>query len=239
MKLLGVIPARGGSKRLPRKNIRQFLDKPLIAWTIEVAKKSGALERLIVLTDDQKTAGIARQYGAEVLMEPAELAADSAYIADALRYAVQKLRADFGYDSPAFVLLEPSAVGREPRHIQEAIAIINERRDIDSLLGISETPAHFSFLKQFHIYDKNIIKRVNDGAILKQITHLNQNVPKSHYANSAIYAFRTKNLFTGDKNLWGENTYGYVMDGSALADIDTEEDWQIAEIKMKRKLGIL
>ncbi len=237
-KTLALIPARGGSKRLPRKNVKDFLGKPLIAWTIEVAKESGAFDHVVVVTDDEEIAAIAKRYGAEVpFMEPKELAGDTAYVADALRFALEELKKG-GYAPEHFVLLEPSSVGREAKHIREVAEIMATRKDFDSLLGISETPGHYSYLKQYHIGEGGLLGRVGDGAPLKAITHRNQDVAKSYVGNSAIYAFRTKNLFEGDRKLWGDSTYGYVMDGSGIADIDTQEEWDLAEFKMRRKWGI-
>ncbi len=234
--MLGIIPARGGSKRLPGKNIKDFFGKPLIAWTIEAAKSSGVFDRLIVLTDDQEISDIAKKYGAEVpFMEPSEFAGDTAYVGDAIRYALQQLESE-GYTSPDFILLEPSSVGREIKHIQEVAKLLEDRRDFDSIIGISEVPAHHSHLKQLNIGENGIVGRVGDGAPLKNLTHRNQDIAKSYYINSAIYGFRRKNLFEGDKKLWGESTYGYVMDDSKLADIDTAADWALAEFKLKNTL---
>lgn len=233
MNMLGLIGARGSSERLPRKNIKNFLGKPLIAWTIEAARGSGVFERLIVVTDNTEIAAIAQQYGAEVpFMEPAELATNISYH-DALRYTLQKLADDEKYASENFMLLEPSAVGRSVENIREAAEILTTRTDFDSLVGVSEVPGHFSYLKQLVIAPNGIVGRVGDNAPLKDLIHRNQDIPKSYFINSAVYGFRRKNLFEGDKKIWGESTYGYIMDGSTLADIDTMEDWLIAEAKMR------
>jgi len=235
-KLLGIIPARGGSKRLPGKNVRDFLGKPLVAWTIEIALASGVFDRVIVLTDSEEIATVAQKHGAEVpFMEPAELAGDNSYIAEALRYALQKLADDEGYEPANFIMLEPTAVGREVEHIREVAEILATQEDFDSLAGISEVPGHVSHLKQFNLRDDGLIVRVGDGASPQSLIHHNQDVDKSHFINSAIYGFRRRNLFEGEKKLWGVRTYGYLMDGSTLSDIDTLEEWQMAEIKMNRK----
>jgi len=235
-KTFGIIPARGGSKRLPGKNTRDFLGKPLLAWTIEVARESNVFERLILLTDDAEIAEIGKKYGAEVpFMEPSELAGDTTYVGDALSWALRELKSS-GYEPGDFLLLEPTSVGREAKHLIEAARIMREERDFDSLVGISEIPRHFSYAKQLALRE-NIVARISDGAPLKQLTHRNQDIEPSYYINSAVYGFRSKNLFEGDKNLWGERTFGFLMDDAFLADIDTEDDWYLAEAKMKRKLG--
>lgn len=235
--MLGLIAARGGSKRLTGKNIKDFLGKPLIAWTIEVAKESGAFDRLIVVTDDSRIADIARKHGAEVpFMEPAELADDTSYHA-ALRYALQRLADDEKYVPKDFILLEPSAVGREAIHIQEVAKLLQTRTEFDSIVGVSEVPGHFSYIKQLVIGPNGTVGRVGDNAPLKELIHRNQEVLKSYFINSAIYGFRRRNLFEGDNEIWGNSTFGYVMDGSTLADIDTIEDWIIAEAKMKHRFA--
>lgn len=234
MKILGLIGARGGGERLPGKNKKEFLGKPLIAWTIEVAKESGVFDRIIVLTDDLDIATIAERHGAETpFMEPDELANSISYH-DAVRYTLQKLAGDEGYIPEYFILLEPSAMGRTAEHIQQVAQILKSRSDFDSLVGISEVPGHFSYAKQLVVAQNGMVGRVGDNAPLKNLIHRNQEVPKSYFINSAIYAFRRENLFEGDKTIWGESTYGYLMDGSMLADIDTQDEWDAAEFKMKR-----
>lgn len=235
MRFLGIITARGGSKRVPRKNIKDFLGKPLLAWTVEAALKSGVLDRLVLTTDDKEIAEVGKKYGAEVpFMRPAELATDTASSYDAVKHAVLWLRDNENYEADWIILLEPSSPGREPFHIQEVAKIIRERNDFDSLLGVAEVPGHFSHLKQYNINDKGVIGRVGDGEILRNIIHRNQDVPKSYSANSAFYAFKTSNLFDGHNSLWGDSTYGYVMDEKYSMDIDTLDEWDIAVLKMKK-----
>lgn len=236
-KPLALIPARGGSRRLPRKNVRDFLGKPLVAWTIEAVHESDACDRCVVVTDDQEIADIALQYGAEVpFLEPPELATDTAYIDNALRYVLERFEGD-GYTPSCCILLEPTAIGRDAQHIRDAARIIEERA-FDSLAGVSEVPAHFSHRKQLQLGNQSALSRVGDGAKLKDLVHRNQDIGVSYYVNSAIYAFQRGNLFRGENSLWGESTYGYVMDSRHLADIDTQEDWDIAEFKMRRKLAL-
>lgn len=234
MKILGLVVARGGSKRLPRKNIRDFLGKPLIAWTIETGKTSDVFDRFILSTDDLEIAKVGEQKGIEVpFMEPAELATDTARIFDVIVHAIQKLKEIDGYVPDWIVLLEPSSPGRQSFHIQEVAQLLKEQNNFDSLVGISKVPGHFSYLKQLARNKKGIVARVGDGAILRDLIHRNQDVPESYFINSAIYAFRYSNLFDGNQSLWGNSTYGYEMDSKYAMDIDTQEDWLIAEVKMR------
>ena len=106
MDILGVIPARGGSKGFLRKNVQMLLGKPLIAYTIMAAQKSSLITRLIVSTEDEEIAGISRRYGVEVLERPMELAADDSPIDDALRFSVTYLRETEAYNPDIVVLMQ-------------------------------------------------------------------------------------------------------------------------------------
>ncbi len=113
---LAVIPARGGSKGLPKKNIKEICGKPLIAWAIEAARQSKKLNEFLVSTDDEEIAGIAKQYGAQVLMRPAELATDEAKTISVLQHVAQvKTQAEH------FVVLQPTSPLREPGLIDDCI----------------------------------------------------------------------------------------------------------------------
>lgn len=237
LKIMGIITARGGSKRVPRKNIKSFLGKPLLAWSIEVGKKAKVFDKFILTTEDKEIAKMGKKYGVEVpFMRPQELAQDSSTSYETVRHAVEWLRDNENYNPDWIILLEPSSPGRQSAHIKEVAKLISQNPKFDSLIGISEIPGHFSYLKQFQLNKNEALTRVNDSASMKNLILRNQDMPKSYYINSAIYAFKTSNLFDGDKSLWGNKTYGYVMDNKYSLDIDTPEDWLIAEIKMKQIL---
>jgi len=123
MKILGIIPARGGSKRLSGKNIKKLAGKPLIAWTIESAKQSH-LDRIIVTTDDLQIAKVAKRYGVEVpFIRPTELAGDKLGIEPVLTHALDWLKKEEGYQPDAVALLMPTFPLRQSNHIDEAIKI--------------------------------------------------------------------------------------------------------------------
>ena len=237
MKILGIIKARGGSKRVPRKNIKEFLGKPLLAWSIEVGKKSGVFNKFILSTDDKEIAEVGKKYGIDVpFMRPKELASDTAGSYGVIKHAVEWLKENEKYEADWIIVLEPSSPGRQEEHIKEVAKLIEERDDFDSIVGVSEVPRHFSHLKQLKYDDKGILTRVGDDAILRNLIHRNQDVPKSFYINSAIYAFKTSNLYDGNNSLWGDSTHGYIMDEKYALDIDMPDDWLVAEIKMKKIL---
>jgi CMP-N-acetylneuraminic acid synthetase len=113
--ILGIIPARGGSKGIPRKNIKLIAGKPLIAWTIEAAKRSKLMDRFVVSTEDPEIAAIARQYGAEVMVRPPELATDTATTISVLQHILETVKAD------TVVILQPTSPVRDPDLIDRCI----------------------------------------------------------------------------------------------------------------------
>ncbi len=238
MNILGLVVARGGSKRLPGKNVKNLLGKPLIAWTVETGLSAGVFDRFVLSTDDNEIAAIAKQAGIEVpFMESAELASDTARIFDVIVNAVEKLKEGDGYVPDWIVLLEPSSPGRQPFHLKEIDGLLRSGGAFDSLVGISKVPGHFSHLKQLNMDDQGIVTRIGDGEILRNLIHRNQDVPESYFINSAVYAFKYGNLFDGNMSLWGTSSYGYEMDSKYAMDIDTAEDWLIAEVKMRTLLA--
>lgn len=119
--ILGIIPARGGSKGIPRKNIKSIGGKPLIAWTIEAAKQSRALDRCIVSTEDKEIADVAQGYGAEILLRPQKLATDKASTLSVLQHAVSQIPCDI------LVLLQPTSPVRRPALIDECVTEFIEK----------------------------------------------------------------------------------------------------------------
>lgn len=236
MNILGLITARGGSKRVPRKNVRDFLGKPLIAWTIEVGKEAGVFDRFILSTDDTEIADIGKQYGIDVpFMRPNELAGDTSGSYGVVKHAVEWMRDNEGFKADWIVLLEPPAPGRQPFHIREVVELAKQNV-ADSIVGITEMPGHFSHLKEMKLDEKGIMTRATDGEIMRNLIHRNQDIPKTYFINSTIYAMKYENLFDGNNSLWGNSTYGYLMDEKYAIDIDTEMEWLIAEVKMRRLL---
>jgi CMP-N-acetylneuraminic acid synthetase len=239
MKILGIITARGGSKRIPGKNIRNFLGKPLLCWSVEAGKESGSLDSFILSTDDESIAKVGRDYGIEVpFMRPKELALDQTPTLPVIVQAVNWLKDNRGFVADWVILLEPSSPGRQPFHIREVRKIIEEKENIDSLIGICELAPPYSPVKALKLLDDKTVVR-HDGVKIKDLIHHNQDIPHFYYINSAIYAFNINNLFSKEPSLWGDRVYGYIMDEKFAMDIDDETDWQMAEYKMKHLKNIL
>src|SRR3989338_1081495 len=232
-KILGIITARGGSKRLPRKNIKDFLGKPLLAWSIETGKESGVLDRFILSTEDEEIANVGRKCGIEVpFLRPAEYAQDNSKSFDAIKHAYEWLRDTDSYEADYIILLEPSAPGRQAFHIKEVAKLI-QKENIDSLMGISELPVHYHPDKVVKVLDDQNIVKYSSGKLIREFEIRNQDFSKVHFTNSTIYAFKPSNFYRNPPSLWGDKVHGYLMENKYAIDIDTSQDWELAELKMR------
>lgn len=218
MGVLAVIPARGGSKGIVKKNIKTLGGMPLIAWTIRAAQRAGCIERLIVSTDDEETADIASSWGADVpFMRPAHLATDeSAGVMTAL-HAIESLP---GHEW--LMLLQPTSPLRTAsdidgiwKHCQESKAA--------SAVSICRAPVHPSLL-----YHCNQHHRLTP--LLKDFTPgtRRQDLPPMFSLNGALYLIHAAEL-RRERSLINDETIGYVMPEERSVDIDTEIDWRFAE----------
>lgn len=237
-KILGIITARGGSKGIPGKNIKPLLGKPLIAYTIEAARKSGALDRLILSTDDQEIAEVARKYGCEApFMRPAELAEDKTPHLPVMQHALRWLKDNHGYSPDYAMILQPTSPLRQSFHIKEAVELILST-GADSVLSVAEVPENFNYRKTMVLDDTNFLKLVNKDPIYKRIAR-RQDLPKNYWSTGMIYLFKTELLFEPiNPNFYGEKTAPYVIDKKYVVDINVPEDWAEAERAM-RELGIM
>lgn len=230
MKILGIIPARGGSKSIPRKNIKDLAGKPLIAWTIETAKTARVLDRVVLTTDDEEIADAGRQYGAEVpFLRPKELAEDTTPTLPVLQHAVLWLKDNENYFPDAVMLLQPTSPLRQPFHIQEAIKFFNDS-GADSLVSVVETPGHFSPYWAV-VEDASGWAKLFTGDPIRKRIPRRQAFPQKTYAhNGAIYLFKTELLFhPTEPSLYGDKVKLYPMDSKFSVNIDHPEDWALAE----------
>jgi CMP-N-acetylneuraminic acid synthetase len=229
MKILGIIPARKGSKGIPGKNIKIFSGKPLIAHTIESAVKSEVLDRVIVSTDSEEISKIAKDYGAEVpFIQPLEIAQDDTPMLDVVRYAADWLKKNDKYVPTHIMILQPTAPLRQPFHIRESANLIKEANS-DSVVSVTEIPDHYSPYKAMVINDKNFLELFNGEPVSKRIS-MRQNLGKSYRSAGMIFLFKTELIFRPDgPNFYGENVLPYIIEEKYVADIDSQNDWQEAE----------
>jgi len=233
--VLGIIPARGGSKSIPRKNIKLFLGKPLIAWAIAVLKESGIVSRIVVSTDDDEIASVAKEYGAEVpFMRPAELAEDNTPTLPVLVHALSWLKENEKY-VPDFVgLFEPTSAAKRPYHVREIVEKVIAT-GADSVISVAEVPGVLNPMWQMAM-DANDRLSIFTGGPLKNFIPQRQSLPKTYYRNSSIYAFRPSLLFSPKPNIYGDDSRGCVVDKKFAFDIDEPSDWEAAEEKFKKIL---
>lgn len=230
MKILGIITARGGSRGIPGKNIKLLAGKPLIAYTIDAARSSGVLDRVILSTDDPAIAEVAKKYGCDAPFgEPVELAQDHSSHREVLRYAVQWLKEHEGYEADAAMLLQPTAPLRTAAHIKEAVERFSKER-ADSLVSVCEVPGHYNPHWQLKVTPEGRLEIFTTGGALTGLTPRRQELPKTYTRNGAVYLFRTELLFSpAGPDLYGLRTLAYIMDRESSVNIDTMEDWAEAE----------
>jgi CMP-N,N'-diacetyllegionaminic acid synthase len=219
MSVLAIIPARGGSKGLPGKNIIDFCGRPLIAWTIEAAKNSRYVDRLILSTDDPGIAEVCRQHDCEVpYMRPQNLATDSASSLEVVIHAIQNLP-----DYDIILLLQPTSPLRTSTHIDEALAVFVDKKaeNCISVTRVSENP-HWMFK-----LDEGL--RLRKFVEARSLVQRRQDLEPLYIPNGAIYIIKSE-LVEKSQSLILDNAVAYEMDSETSVDIDTEIDLQVAKI---------
>lgn len=231
MIILGIIPARGGSKGIPRKNIKPLCGKPLIAYTVESAISSGIFHRIILTTDSEEIASVGKQFGAEVpFLRPPELAEDNTPTLPVILHTLKWLKEKEGFVPDHTVILQPTTPLRQGFHLKEAIDLLI-KSEADSVVSVSEVPGHYNPHWQFKLDLKNRLK-IFTGESLQNIVKRRQDLLKTYTRNGAIYAFKTKLLFEATPSFYGNDVCAYIMEGKYSVNIDSMEDFKMAEIKM-------
>ena len=228
--IVAVVFARGGSKGVPRKNIRLLGGKPLIAYTIEAAKNAGVFDRIVLSTDDQEIAAVGKSYGVEMpFLRPLELAQDHTPTLPVIQHAVSWLHDNEAYEPDAVMLLQPTAPLRTAQHIQEAVELF-EGSGADSVVSVVQIPPHYSPFWAV-VADETGWGRLFLGDPIRRRVSRRQDFPHPAYShNGAIYLFRTSALFHPEEpSLYGERVKIYPMDARSSVNIDGPEDWEQAE----------
>jgi CMP-N-acetylneuraminic acid synthetase len=224
-KVICVIPARGGSKGVPRKNIKKLADKPLIAYTIEQALQSQYIDRTIVSTEDKEIADISKQYGAEVpFMRPAELAGDQVPTIDVLLHAIKCIEEE-KYNFDILVLLHTTAPLRSVKDINSCIEML-QRTKADNVFSVTE--AHRNpYFNMVEINEHGAVKLVKEGSFSTR-----QASPKVYDLNASIYVW-WKDILKNEKKTFLAGSKIYVMPKERSIDIDDDWDFRIAEYLFK------
>ena len=228
--ILGVVTARAGSKGLPGKNTRPLAGKPLISYTIESAQASGVLDRLILSTDDEDAARIARAMGCEVpFMRPASLCADDTPHLPVMQHAVSWMRDQRQYRPDWVLILMPTSPLRQPAHIAGAVALAVES-GADSVVSVDEMPAHFHPMRSLTVDALGWARLLVGDRPVKERPVRRQDLPKAWVFNGAIYLFRTSLVLDADNpSLYGDRVAAYPMAHPYGHNIDDPDDWAAAE----------
>lgn len=224
--MLAIIPARGGSKGLPGKNIRKLNDKPLIAHTIEQALNSKNISKVIVSTDDDEIAKIALQYGAEIpFIRPEHLASDIALAIDNYIYTIERLQKENKTKINEFIVLQPTSPLRTSEDIDNAINLFYEK-DADSVISYTEEHHPITWHKQ--INDDLSFTNIFEDKLQNR-----QEIKTTYYPNGAIFIFKFNLVL--QKKYYSEKSYAYIMPRNRSVDIDTIDDFKYIEFLIQNK----
>ena len=226
--MLAIIPARGGSKGLPGKNIKEMNGKPLIWYTINSAKISKFVDKIIISTDDEKIAKIAKSYEVEVpFMRPKKLARDDSLAIDNYIYTIDRLNKEFNYSIGEFIVLQPTSPLRTSLDIDNAIQIFKEKKAA-SVISVSEA-----------IHPPLWSKKIDEKGILRNYYNIEignknrQEIEKAYMPNGAIFIFKYS-LLEEKYSYYSDKTYPYIMPLERSIDIDSKLDFEFAEYLMKK-----
>ena len=218
--MIAIIPARGGSKGLPGKNIKDLKGKPLIAYTIEAALQSKYITDVIISTDDEDIYTTALKYGAKgTFLRPKALAEDKSLAIDNYIYTVDRLEKEFDYEIEAFVVLQPTSPLRSTSDIDGAIELFFEK-EADSVISYCEE--HHPIAWHKYVDREGKLENVFGNNVLRN----RQDIRTSYYPNGAVYVFKSELIRNGQ--YYSNETYPYIMPRERSIDIDTQEDFEYA-----------
>ena len=226
-RVLAVIPARGGSKGLPKKNISSLAGRPLIAYTIDAALQARLLDRTIVSTEDPRIAEVARRCGADTpFQRPPKLAQDDTPGIDPILHAVRWLAEHEGYCPDYVICLQPTSPLRIAEDIDNSITLVLEK-DADGVVSLCEAKEHPYWTKRVTEDGK-----VVDFTPLDKAYNRRQDLPPVYALNGAIYLAR-RDVLLEQQTFYTDHTYAYIMPIERGLDIDTPWDLYLAELLLK------
>ncbi len=236
MEVLAIIPARGGSKSIPRKNIRTFAGYPLLAWSIAAAKQSKSVTRTIVSTDDSEIARLARTFGAETpFLRPATFAKDTTPDLPVFVHALEWLDKHEGYRPDVVVQLRPTSPIRPIGLVDKAVKVLLRHPDATSVRGV--VPAGQNPHKMWRLTGKNSPMKplLTVEGIAEPYNAPRQLLPKIYWQTGHIDAIQPKTIQSGSMS--GERIYPLIIDPRFTVDLDTLRDWDRAEWLVGRLTG--
>jgi len=221
--VLGLVPARSGSKGVPGKNVRALAGRSLLDYTARAARDSGVIDRLVLSTDSEEIAGAGRRAGLDVpFLRPASLAADETPMLPVITHALDTLAAD-GWAAEIVVLLQPTSPLRQPNHIRDAVDLLRET-SADSVVSVIEVPRHLSPDYVMKIDDGVLKPFLAEGARLTR----RQDARPAYSRDGTVYVFwrRTIERFG---SIYGDDCRPLVIDAAHSLSIDSPADWDAAE----------
>ena len=228
-KFLGIITARGGSKSIPKKNIKKLAGRPLIKYTIEAAQESKLLDRVIISTDSREIANYCKKQGIEApFLRPKHLATDTAKSLGALIHAVRYLEKKEKHKPDYIITLQPTSPLRTSQDIDNSIKLILKNKEVDSLVSVTAIQdTHHPF--KIMTFNGEYLGQYKKGRLVPR-----QALPKFYARNSAIYITKY-NILMKDKRIIGKKCLPYFMPKERSIDIDDKFDWKIADYLIKQK----
>jgi len=225
MEVLAIIPARGGSKRIPNKNLRSLLGKPLIEYSIRAAQTAQTVTRLVVSSEDQKILDLANRLApGSCHQRSRELAEDDTPMFPVVADVIRRLESEKGYSPDIIVLLQPTSPLRTAVDIDNSVQLLAES-DADSVLSVVNVPHNYVPESLMHLRD-GLLHHCTDWPENKNLSQLKPSYVARN--GSAIYAIRRECVL--EKNsLFGDRIYAYQMDKLRSIDIDDEQDWFLTE----------
>ncbi len=229
--VLGIIPARGGSKGLPRKNVMPLAGQSLIARAVTAARESGVIDRVVLSTDSEEIAEEGRRAGADVpFMRPPSLAADDTPMLPVLMHAVEAVEA-VGEQPAVIILLQPTSPLRKPSHLRDAVARLRES-GADSVVSVVELPRHLSPDYVMRIADGELKLFLPEG---ERVTR-RQDARPAYVRDGTVYAFWRRTLTTHG-SIYGARCLPLVIPAEDSVTIDSAADWAAAERALQERAG--
>jgi len=225
-KILSIIPARGGSKSISKKNIRLICEKPMIAYSIEASLKCRKIDKTVVSTDSEEIATISEKFKAQVIKRPEEIAKDDSQIIDTVKHVLQELKEKENYEPDAVILLQPITPLKTVEDLDKSIELFeqNNGKTVVSVAEAGKKP-YISLT-----IENGLIKPLLGWDIF--MNKRRQDLQKAFFVNGAIYINTVENLLKHN-NFFSENTIPYIMPNERSIDIDEESDFKIAELLMQ------
>jgi CMP-N,N'-diacetyllegionaminic acid synthase len=235
MNVFCVIPARGNSKRVPNKNIKPLLGKPLISYTIEAALKDKICNKVVVSTDDSAITAVAEKYGVKVVKRPAELSTDTSAIDDALRHAVRTLEREENYSADIVVMMYANVPIRKDGEISEVVNKLINNKDFTAVVTAYSVSQRPEWMKTLDPKTGIVSSFMGTTGLYRM-----QDLPPLYLYDGAIFAVRKSVLMQTEGN---RNAYAYLGDkvsivvheGEYTVEIDKEDQFELAEYYLRER----